>query len=457
MAQPQQQVVAVHPFCYLVRPEEDGLITLMDIANRKVHVPLLDIRDLNEELKEKAANEPLTAGTTVLLPVVADKRGVGIGPYFTLRDEEVRLRACEARLNNLVAAHAAENMITPLPARRVFSKTEKILAAIHDEAERQLPDVEKKLASTASNRLPFLVDVDPIREAEKAVELQFSEHSLSLASFNSTKAHCFPALQRGIDETHLTPALMQTTVDAADDFCIEHTHRWEFMFYGAHSSRRAEVWAVLSCQTLTALIDAVECVNTLPLAPRKNAFMFVGGRFYVDDRHRDDPDYEDLTETIRFSDPLVAADREELPNTIGGSPTPLGVNIGFGDCQVFRAAATTFGDLHVKQGELCVLRHLGDCTHYFYLMGPRSLVGYPRTQRGQFPHRVLKRRTNALKCQLCHQFPSTIALYNDEISLTNPGVYCRACYELLHGGETQEAAKTYLTVFPVREGDYFKS
>ncbi|CCW61353.1 unnamed protein product [Phytomonas sp. EM1] len=444
---------SLDPFTYVVtrRDVEEGSATLMRIAFEDIRVPLADLRAVNSNLKDVPADEILPVGTVVRLPVMLDQRGDASGPFFILRDAERQLKACEDRMFCL--ASEWERDVGPLPqpvVRKVLSKNEQVLQVVESEVERQLPKIQKAY-ETLGNKdqlLQYLVDVERVKAKEVEVEKEFSASNIPLASYDPKYALLWSSSQRLVSEDNITDHSIQTKADTDEDFCMEHTHRWEFMILAPGSMEEWEAWAVLSCQKLTALLDAITCTPRLPFSLSKNAFLFIGETFYIDDRHRNEPGFEDLSAVIRGCVPSAP------PH--GEPPAPCrGANAAFQRCPVRSAAEVTFGELRVKQGETCVLRHAGCCTHYFYLQGPRCLRGCPRTQREQFPHRTRRRRDRVLRCQMCHQFPSSIALYGDELSMENPALYCTICYEYLHGGESEAESRNYLKVMPQNVGDYF--
>lgn len=68
----------------------------------------------------------------------------------------------------------------------------------------------------------------------------------------------------------------------------------------------------------------------------------------------------------------------------------------------------------------------------------------------------MRQRPRALRCHMCHQFPSTVAIYGDALSPRDPTLYCGICHELLHGADAQTVPGDYLKVVPQEEGDYFR-
>lgn len=493
MEKPTPTLQSIDPFVFaVIKDATGGTDSLLTVATSKVQIPLTDLRRLNPQLDNTAADVPLPEGTLIQLPVAIRQWHFSHGVYFSIKAEEEALRQCDDDLDQLVRAYENEHSgnsnsssstaasALALPPRKVFSKTEQLTSVIEAEATRQLPLVMEKFDAVGKREqlLQYLVDVDAVRQKEREVEAQFSPSAVQLRCFAEGSAGKATDKRTGRwTENHLSPSTLQTVPDTEEDFCMAHTHRWEWVFTGVRTQEIQESWAVLSCQKLTVLFDAFTCSGVFPPPHSRNAFLFIAGTFYIDDRHRGEPDFEDLSANIRHLDPLrflaasgtslspVEVDGEGMVGRNSSSstgsppqslpPTARGESLGFGRCPVRSAAHTTFGELQVKLGEYGVFRHRGSCDHFFYLDGVRSLRGLPRTSREQFPHRVMKRREVAMRCHMCRQFPATVALYGDALSPENPTVYCPVCYELLHGEESEEDAKKYLKVVPEKPGDYF--
>ena len=219
-----------------------------------------------------------------------------------------------------------------------------------------------------------------------------------------------------------------------------------------------EVWHFLPHQPIVALGDVLSCSKTLmPYPFTKNAFYFIGGAFYLDDRH---DGWADLSKPIREWNPLYAASG------------PI-----FAECPVRSASATTFEDLAVTLGEHCCFRHLGSCDHLFYFRSvERKSCRLPasnspavrreakpatksrKSKKGKsgasdptetqnevqqqisdvpqmrYPYLVQGWGEKALLCEVCKTVPSTIASYHDRLTAANPTAFCKGCYEVLHRG-----------------------
>lgn len=464
------RVASVDPFVFLVtestpstrsRVESDApaspaaeadIMTLRKIAYEKVNIPLQDLRLANcDPIASMPADAPLPIGTKVQLPVVLDLRGSPYGLTTVLGKAEEELQRCDELLSNAVTTWEAANgqeSLLHLPPRTVYSKVEQLLRTAHAEATRQLPAVENMLRALGNKdtKLPYLVDVNVMRAAEEAIDKDFTASTLSLESYKPENASVTQASSGSFPLNYITPELLHTTRDSSEDFCVRHTHRWEITMYGSRSKEPREVWAVLSCQKLTTLIDAVDCSTTRdPYKSSRNAFLFINGTFYIDNRHREDSDFEDLSAVIRESNPLDT------------STTNSRLNSAFGRCQVLSAETAEFKDLTVKMGEFYLLRHCGGCDHYFSFTSVRSLQGCSRRTRDQFPCRVAKRRDLARRCVLCHLFPSTVVVYEDPLSTESPAYYCGVCFDILHSRDTPEQAKMYWKREAKESGElYFK-
>ncbi|KAI5689531.1 snRNAactivating protein of 50kDa MW C terminal [Leishmania braziliensis] len=414
-------------------------MTLRRIADEVANIPIAELRTVNEEpLASMPADAILEPGTKVRLPVVLDYPGSPYGMVLHLGSAEAQLQDCEVLLDSLVSSWEGEygsHSLECLPPRKVCSQTEAVLAKVHEEAIRQLPKVEAGVQRLGNReaKLPLLVEVEAIKAAESSIEESFQQSVAGLESFKKESKACGKVGPAPLSSNDLTPASLHTKRDEGEDYCVMHTHRWEFAVHGVRSKEPREVWAVLSCQPLVALLDAIDCPTTRdPLTTSRNAFLFIRGVFYIDDRHRSHGDFADLSEVIRRNDPLQDASSFHALE-----------HQGFARCPVRSAAETAFKDLNVKMGESCLLRHCGGCDHYFFLSHVRSLTGYPRTERHEFPHRVAKARDQARRCLLCRLFPATVVLYEDPLSPESPAFYCAVCFDLLHSGDTPEEAAQY--------------
>lgn len=415
-------------------------MTLRRVAYEVASVPLEELRALNPEepLASMPSDTVLEVGTKVQLPVTLHVYGSPYGLPMRLGTAEAQLQDCEALLDSLVMAwegrYGAQSLDC-LPPRKACSQTEAMMAKVHEEVVRQLPSVAAKLERLGNRdtRLPLLVDVTAVKAAEPQIAEAFRGAVAVLESFKAENEAATRAGSTRVEANAITQSTLHTKRDTADDFCVAHTHRWEFAVHPQLSREPDEVWAVLSCQPLVALVDAIRCLSASdPLTTGRNAFLFIHGVFYIDDRHKDEADFVDLSEAIRTLDPL------QDPSTF----LPL-EHQSYGRCPVRSAATTTFKDINIKMGELCALRHCGGCEHYFYLSHVRSLRGYPRTERHDFPHRVAKTRESVHRCHLCHLFPATVALYEDPLSPASPAFYCPVCDDLLHGRDTPDEAALY--------------
>ncbi|KAG5492885.1 hypothetical protein JKF63_01465 [Porcisia hertigi] len=438
----------VDPFIFVVPGDRDhgsggsssvGPMTLRKIAYEVASIPIEELRAINEEpLASMQADAALEPGTKVRLPVVLDYQGSPYGITMRLGNAESQLQDCETLLDSLVSSWKSEygvHSLECLPPRKVCSQTEAVLAKVHEEAIRQLPRVEAGLQRLGNReaKLPLLVEVEAIKAAESVIGESFQRAVAGLVSFKKENEACRKVGPAPMSSNDLTPASLHTKRDEGEDYCVMHTHRWEFAVHGMRSKEPREVWAVLSCQPLVALLDAIDCPSVRdPLTTSRNAFFFIHGVFYIDDRHRSEADFLDLTEVIRRTDPLQDA---SSPHSVERQ--------SFARCPVKSAASTTFKDLNIKMGESCLLRHCGGCDHYFFLSHARSLRGYPRKERNEFPHRVWKVRDQARRCLLCRLFPATVALYEDPLSPESPAFYCAVCFDLLHSGDTPEEAAQY--------------
>ncbi|KEG10831.1 small nuclear RNA gene activation protein (SNAP) 50 [Trypanosoma grayi] len=436
---------ALDPFAVVVDASQE---TSLASISTQTAVSLVDLRRLNPGLATHAFAEPLPAGTVVHMPPVLAQRGNPYGSYFTIGSMEEALRALDAKLDMLVRQE--KSPLPELPARKVLSKTERIVTVVREESERQLARIKEEYAECGNrpNLLQFLVDVEPVKQLREAVEQDYDGNRLQLRALDSANHETFSKPLRH-QENAVTRSSRHIVRDTSEDFCLqEHSHQWEFTFLAPESSLEVQdSWAVLSCQTLGALLDTFECRNCLPVNMSKNAFLFIGGTFYVDNRHAsvEGENYEDLTAAIRHFRPLQ------------GKDAACGENAAFGRCPVKYVSQTTFADLDVRLGEFGVLRHLGWCNHYFYLSSVESLrgLGYRCREKGAYPYRVMKAPTRVVRCRMCRQFPATIACYNDELSPDSPCPYCVPCFELLHATDEGTIKEDNFIAIKLPDGKYF--
>ncbi|KAH9601490.1 snRNA-activating protein complex [Trypanosoma melophagium] len=450
---------ALDPFAIVVDAAHEA--TLAGIAAHAA-LSLADVRRRNPALHAYAPAEALPVGTVVRLPPALEQRGTPYGNYFTIGPTEEALRTLEAKLDAMVERECTQ--LPKLPARKVLSKTERIVTAVRGESERQISRIQDEYRECGERPalLQFLVDVEPVKQMRRELEKEYDGSELRLKSLETTNHETFSKSLRH-RENNITESSRHSVRDTSDDFClVEHSHLWEFTFLSPDSSLEVQdSWAVLSCQTLGALLDAFECRNCLPVNVSKNAFIFIGGTFYIDNRHAgvDGANYEDLTAPIRHFNPLqqeeVEGEGEDISRTTKSNK--VGENIAFGRCPVKYVSQTTFAELDLRLGEFGVLRHLGWCNHYFYLSSVHSLRGLGRDvrERGYYPHRVMKAPTRVVRCRMCRQFPATIACYNDELSPESPCPYCVPCFELLHASDDGTIDEDKFFSIKLSDGKFF--
>ncbi|KAF8283544.1 small nuclear RNA gene activation protein (SNAP) [Trypanosoma cruzi cruzi] len=436
---------SLDPFTVLVDAKRE--LSLAAIAAR-AKLSISDLRQLNPGLNSYTHLEPLPVGTLVHLPPLLDQQGNPYGNYFTIGRMEEALRSLNARLDGLVAEEMKS--LPVLRPRKILSKTEKIARMVREESVRQLAHIKEEYTECGErpSLLQFLVDVEPVRQLQSALEEEFDGRQLHLKALENVNHGIF-SKPRCHQQNAITEGSRWSVRDTSEDFClVEHSHRWEFTFFSPESSLEVQdSWAVLSCQTLGALLDAFECRNCLPVNMSKNAFIFIGGTFYVDNRHAgiEGENYDDLTAPIRYFQPLKDVDPGNTQN------------LAFGRCPVKYMSETTFADLDVRLGEFGVIRHIGWCTHYFYLSSVQSLRGMKRYhyEKGAYPQRVMKAPTRLVRCRMCRQFAATIACYNDELSPHSPCPYCVPCFELLHATDEGVVEEEKFIAIKLPDGKYF--
>ncbi|RHW70224.1 Small nuclear RNA activation protein (SNAP) 50 [Trypanosoma brucei equiperdum] len=440
----------VDPFSLQVGNKEET--TLADVAAHTA-VTLTDIRRRNPQLDVYKISDKLPAGTIVHLPQTLSERGNPYGCFFTIGEAEDAMRKLEARLDRLLEEEGPN--LPELPTRRVLSKMERIVTQVKEEGERQLARVREEYSECERRPalLQFLVDLEPVKRLREQLDEEYDGRKLRLKVMDEGNSELFRHAEPRYPNKGIAASLRHNVIDTSEDFCLtEHSHRWEFTFFTPGSTTEPqETWAVLSCQSLGTLLDTFVCRNCIPVNISKNAFFFIGGTFYVDNRHAGEggEDYEDLTAPIRHFDPCG-----EGASTEGETRQK---NIAFGNCPVKYVSQTTFGDLNLRLGEYGVMRHLGWCNHYFYLSSVTSLRGFDRDDhtRAAYPQRVMKTPTRVVRCRLCRSHPATVVCYNDEISPESPCPYCVPCFELLHATDEGEVEEGKFFAIRLPQGKYY--
>lgn len=452
--------------------------TLLSVATQYCGASLCDIRALNPHLAHLSADAPLPQGVRLQLPfTLPDQRLIKTmtGNRFTLSEAEDRLRRCRALLDECLRIHEqrAGAPVAALPERRVFSQLELTRSAVDAEVARQLPGIEarfRELGGKCDAQLPRLVEADGIKRKVEEITQGFSPDAVRLNSFttaNSIALNAALGYSSGRIDSKLSP-IQKVVLAEADKEPVAHrgphTHRWEFAVCRPHSLFVTAELAFLSSQRLTTLIDAMRslCVRSnshgYPFATTEDSFLYLSGTFYIDDRHEG---YKDLTENIRGFSLPHGTTRKASGATAQAADKVGGDGNVFKRCPVRSAASVSWGDVVLRQGELCALRHLGGCTHYFYLKGvcDLELVASPTDPPSQasYPMCIAKAEEPPLLCQLCQTYPATVALYGDVLSPTNPALYCPVCFHLLHADDAVDDSHAYVKVVADGPGNYFKS
>nr|CCC92966.1 putative small nuclear RNA gene activation protein (SNAP) 50 [Trypanosoma congolense IL3000] len=419
----------VDPFALVVNGER--ATTLLEIALYTA-VPLPDLRSWNPGLDTCKGRDKLPEGTVVRLQPLPGERGKPYGCSFSLGEAELAIHKLERRLDELLGGRKQDTI--KLPARRVFSKMERIVSELRKEGERQLACIKKgsEECERDPRMLQFLVDVGPVEELEQRLNEEFDGLSVGLQVLKKSNEFLFQKEDRFPLKRCVEEDLFSSILDDAPHLPAEHSYQWEFTFLTPGSATQLQdTWAVLSSQRLDTLLDNFVCRNYLSERMSKNAFFFIGGAFYVDNRHADSEGegYEDVTKYLRHHEPCKAVhdhgDKGESSNS------------SFGACPVYYISDTTFADLNLRLGEFGVLRHFGCCNHYFYLSAVTKLYreNHNRYEGASFPRRIMKSVTRVVRCRMCHSHPATIVCYNDALSPESPCHYCVPCYELLNASD----------------------
>ena len=430
-------------------------IALLDISLEN-RVSLMDLRRVNPQISfATTCTDPLPVGTVVRLPPTLHVRGQSIGGSFHVASVWKRLSAAREALQNLRGeTPSPECSILPALSRTVKSKMEQLSEFVKEDSERQLKGFRQQLVSPldaailSQRATDDAVDCEPTKQFIGALEINFAAcglHSLK-PQYQKLMGSVPPKGPPNVLTESKWNSVRDAEAGAEDPSCPFHHHQLEFAFYRPRSvGEPQETWAVLPCQKLTALVDALECPTAdLPYPVSRNSFMFIYGVFYVDDRVEP---FEDLTVVIRSfnsANPRRAVD---------------GANPAYGQCPVKNMSQTRFADLTLCHQELCVFRHLGNCDHYFFLSDIQEVRGSGRegaaeTRRG-YPRRVALSPVKIMYCQMCTYLPATILTYGDRLTPHNPTLFCEPCYVLLHADASGEVRADGFIKFQLPHGKHF--
>ena len=432
----------IHPFRLVVREE----LTLTDIA-RNNDTTVNDLFRVNPELAHTSALAWLEHGSIIQLPPTLHLRGRPFGDAFVVQEAVGRIERVTEQWKHALEERkksATDQDRLPIPpVPRVRPKTDQFDDVVVQEVVRQKPAIValaknlKDEDALCSASIVNALDTGPLLQRFKVINDIFHVQSgLEALKPEHTAVMQVPPLVGR--QNVLSSTTEQTVPDATLCDCSTHPAELHFSFIEANKSRDiAEKWAVLPCQPLTVLVDALKCkLALLPYPHTKNSMLFICGAFFIDDRHEG---YEDLSEVIR----------EGIPS-----------NTAYRDCKVYSMSKTTFGELTVKFHEYCLFRHLGNFDHYFFLDDIVPLVGggvlrRVPVARKMFPRRVFLAAQKELSCHICQQLPATILTWGDRLAPRSPFLMCRPCFRLFHVNAKGEEVNDGYVKFELPAGEHF--
>lgn len=437
--------VSVRPF--ELRVDDLEVPTLLCVSST-CGVPLSDLRQWNQRNPVVAAagvDDELPFGTIVQLPPLAFVRHPSFGETFVLGDMLQRIASAEKSLEALRSRELQRNEETPLfrPKRRIAPLAAHFVDSVRRESAAQLARIHAEFPSVDPVQkygkgwkellVEEVVDATPVTQ-----RLQQEHQDIiasQLVSLQPENVACMSQLPIRQAPNVVTELKEHTTRDHSASqneewSCPFHQRAIEVSFFQpGRAVAHKETWEVLGCQTLAALVDAVECMNELlPYPKTRDSFMFIAGTFYVDDRHEGYQDLSSLIRNVGTAQATTSASGSVHASLLDGS------NPAYGVCPV-KSLTTRIADISVKMHEMCVYRHMGSCDHYFFFKDLSSPMAVPRP-RSLFPRRTYLSRSHVTLCDLCNALPSTIITYGDILAPKNPTFYCPPCYRIFHVNES---------------------
>jgi len=203
--------------------------------------------------------------------------------------------------------------------------------------------------------------------------------------------------------------------------------------YHPHRHNKQQEFLVLASQPLTALRDALDCLQDRVLDGQHtpSSCFFIENVFYDDLRQ---------SNAIRLSDPVVQWVRA------GGHERQ--VQLG-----TFRqeSMATCFASLSVRLGAHYFFQHQGDCRHVLIVTEMRMAHRADEQDSRAYPLRVFQARPRRQMCGVCDQLPAAYVAYGDKLAATSPCFYCEQCYEPLHYSKDGQLLYDDFQVFPYEQ------
>lgn len=438
----------VFPFKLLVDDLEAPPTLLKVSMTTGVHVNDLKLWNAqNVVITSAGVTDELPFGTIVQLPPLTFVRHPSFGCNFRIGEALLEMQQAQSQLVLL----AESTQVPFVPKRRVTSRAAHFVDALRRESATQLSRIQSEYRSidptSRYGRTWKELLVEEVVDASP-VALEILEHERAFVSSGLTALQPENAACMAQAPIRMAPNIVnELTEHRARDFsasegeeilCPFHGREIEVCFFQpGRAAAHKETWAVLACQTLAALVDALECVNeALPYPKTRNSFMFIAGTFYIDDRHEG---FEDISSVIRDFDPTNAL--------------PPGSNAAYGACPV-KSITTSIADVHIKMHEMCVYRHMGSCDHYFFFKDFSAPLT-SRKARSQYPRRVYLSRSPVTLCDMCAALPSTIITYGDLQAPKNPTYYCPPCFRVFHLNEDGEEVNDGYVKFELPPGQHF--
>lgn len=441
--------VAIHPF--QLRVDDLEVPTLL-CASTTCGVSIADLKAWNRNNSLIAAagvDDELPLGSIVQLPPLTYIRHPSYGSTFLVGEMLLEIQQVQTSLDRLWDS-AKDSPAAPfVPRRRVTSMAAHFVDGVRRESASQLARIHSEYATIdpvhryGKTWKELLVEevIDPTPVVMSLQREQQAIVASGLVSLQPEHTACMsqhpvrsaPNVVTELKE-HRTRDM--SAAEGEELTCPFHSREVEVSFFQpGRAVAHKETWAVLACQTLASLVDAVECMNEyLPYPKTRNSFMFIAGTFYIDDRHEG---YEDISSYIRNYNPF-ATTPSELCLIDGANPA-------YGVCPV-KSITTRIADIPVKMHEMCVYRHMGSCDHYFYFKDLSLPIVVPKP-RSQYPRRTYISRPHVTLCDMCAALPSTIITYGDIMAPKNPTFYCPPCFRIFHVDEVgEETNDGYLKV-----------
>eukprot|EP00158_Paraphelidium_tribonemae_P004601 Partr_v1_DN26860_c1_g1_i2_m40305 putative small nuclear RNA activating complex, polypeptide 3 len=202
---------------------------------------------------------------------------------------------------------------------------------------------------------------------------------------------------------------------------------------GSFSTQRTfskmQEFQVLGSSTLAEFRRTLYCCADSWTDERKNrkssGYFYIGGVFY-DDMSGDN--------SISYSKPIVDWSKMIAMSSNGSDLHPPSRR----DMKDVR-----WIDIPLLQSYMpYIYCHQGDCQHILMItsMAAYDSTLHPSTLE-QFPHRIFQCLSRRPLCRYCNDYPVTDITLDDDVGGLYPGLFCKRCYETMHGGEDDRPRK----------------